>query len=91
MAAGPLDFLSGPPTPVGEVEPPNPADFLPQSTADALLKLEGVVGAWIERDAAGQRLVALHVSTPTTPDHLPDQVEGMPVKVVGGEPIRAQF
>lgn len=93
---GPLDFLSGPPSPVersnGEWtrKRPLPSDVLPQSVADQLLGLDGVDGVWIERDAAGQRFVCLHYSRPDQPLHLPGTVQGMMVKVVGGEPIRTQ-
>jgi hypothetical protein len=86
---GPLDFLSAPPTPVRQTEGPFSEDVLCQSVADNLLELDGVDGAWIERDPAGERVVVLHYSRADTPSHLPGAVAGMAVKVVGGEPIRA--
>ena len=62
---GPLDFLFQPPVPVapaaGEpIQRSSSADVLPQSVADALLRLDGVVGAWIEREPGGQPIRALH-------------------------------
>jgi len=86
-----LDFLQGEPEPVraGSSATPDPADRLPQAVADELTRLDGVDGAWIERDASGQRFVVLHYSKPGRPKHLPASVQGLPVRVVGGEPIRA--
>jgi hypothetical protein len=54
-----------------------------------LLALDGVEGAWIERDAQGQAVVVLHYGRPGHPSHLPASVSGMPTRIVGGEPIRA--
>jgi hypothetical protein len=92
---GPLDFLSRPPTPVravgGEaIERSFSADVLPQSLADSLLRLDGVVGVWLERDPDGKPEVILHTSRLTDLQHLPARVEGMAVRLVGGDPIRAQ-
>jgi len=92
---GPLDFLSGPPTPVNPdpieaMERPSSKDILPQAVADHLLRLKGVDGAWIEQNRSGERVVVLHYSPADPPLHLPSRVEGMAVKIVGGEPIRAQ-
>ena len=85
-----LDFLSGDPEPVQpQSAPHDSADVLPQAEADALLALEGVDGAWIETDTQGRRVVVLHYSRPDPPSHLPTQVRGLPVRVVGGGPIRA--
>lgn len=84
-----LDFLASPPEPVGQAVAPDPDDLLPQAVADGLLKLEGVDGAWIERDVHGQRVVVLHYARPGRPDHLPALVSGLQVRVVGGEPIKA--
>jgi hypothetical protein len=91
----PFDFLSGPPAPVEAVARESsmrvpPPDVLPQSIADQLLGLDGVDGAWIERMPSGERVVVLHYSRTDQPRHLPRQVQGLPVKVVGGEPIQAQ-
>ena len=87
-----LGFLAHDPEPVDPQLPqaqPDPADTLPQPVADRLLQLDGVDGAWIERDAGGHRVVVLHYSRSGTPTHLPPTVQGLPVRVVGGEPIRA--
>ena len=86
-----LNFLQGDaePIPPGSSATPNPADRLPQAVADRLIQLDGVVGVWIERDAQGQRFVALHYSKPGHPSHLPTTVEGLPVHIVGGAPINA--
>ena len=86
-----LDFLRGEPQPVDESRAPAAAeDVLPQDVADRLLRLSGVDGAWIETDSRGRRVVVLHYSLPGRPNHLPPSVRGMPVKIVGGEPISAQ-
>ena len=86
-----LDFLQGDPEPVGpgSTAAPDPADRLPQPVADELMRLDGVDGVWVERDANGQRFVVLHYSKPGQPKHLPEMVRGLKVRVVGGEPIRA--
>ena len=86
-----LDFLQGDPVPVRASNSSlDPADLLPQHIADQLLNLPGVDGAWIERQANGSRRVVLHVSTNSgLPGALPTMVEGLPVMIVGGEPIRA--
>jgi len=91
---GPLD-LSKPPAAVDAAsdtvrQRSGSSDVLPQSVADALLQLDGVVGVWMERDPGGQPVVILHTSRQSDLQHLPDTVEGMPVRRVGGEPIRAQ-
>jgi hypothetical protein len=86
----PLDFLHRPPEDVGgTADAPGGDDLLPQATADELLQLPGVNGAWIEREASGTRVVVLHYIPPGRPDLLPREVLGMRVKLVGGGPIRA--
>ncbi len=84
-----LDFLANPPEPVGQPAAPDPDDLLPQAVANGLLQLDGVDGAWIERDVHGQRFVVLHYAKPGQPGHLPRMVNGLAVRVVGGGPIRA--
>jgi len=85
-----LGFLAGEPEPVRpQAGPPAAEDVLPQAVADRLLMLDGVDGAWIERDAQGQAVVVLHYSRAGHPAHLPASVSGMPTRIVGGEPIRA--
>ncbi|MFN3861107.1 MAG: hypothetical protein ACK4R2_06515 [Roseateles sp.] len=86
---GDLGFLSLDPEPVGSQAQPTAEDVLPQPVADQLLRLPGVDGAWIERDAQGRRVVVLYYSRPGQPTHLPGEVEGMPTRIIGGEPIRA--
>ena len=87
----PLDFLHEPPQPVDAGAPPQPAaaDVLPAATVERLMRLPGVDGVWIEHDASGQRVVVLHHSPPGPAPHLPRSVAGLPVRVVGGESIRA--
>lgn len=85
-----LAFLQGDPAAVPPQSPLQGSDdVLPQALADELLRLDGVDGAWIERDEQGLRFVALHYSRPGRPSHLPSTVHGLPVRIVGGEPIRA--
>ena len=87
-----LDFLQGEPAPVSRSAAEaavDPADVLAQSTADHLLTLDDVVGAWIERDAQGRREVCVHVSRPGGGAGVPRFVDGMPTRLVGGAPIRA--
>lgn len=90
---GPLDFLQGEPQPVdataadsGTAE--EAADRLPEAVVERLMSLAGVDGVWVERAATG-RVVVLHYTPGGPAPHLPATVEGMPVRVVGGEPIRA--
>ena len=56
----------------------------------ALMALQGVDGVWIEREPDGQRVVVIHYTPSARPTHLPQQVNGLPTRIVGGEPIRAQ-
>lgn len=89
--SGSLDFLAGDPQPVngGSNAAEDPQDRLPPAVVDRLMGLAGVDGVWIERDAAGQRHVVLHYTPKGSTAHLPGTVQGLPVRVVGGEPIRA--
>jgi hypothetical protein len=91
--SSPLDFLHAPPEPVAPAahagRAPPAADTLPAATVERLMRLPGVDGVWVERDASGQRVVVLHHSPPGPAPHLPRAVAGLPVRVVGGEPIRA--
>ncbi len=89
---GSLDFLSGEPAPVrpgDATRAQDPADSLPPKQVAALMALRGVDGVWIERDAGGQRVVVIHYTPLDQPTHLPLQVNGLPTRIVGGEPIRA--
>lgn len=89
---GSLDFLASDPVPVknpGAEVAGNAADRLPQALVNQLMQLRGVDGVWIEREATGQRVVVLHYTPGGAAPHLPTQVQGMPTRIVGGEPIRA--
>lgn len=88
-----LDFLAAEPVPViGQpARSPNAdADCLPKAVVDKLMRIPGVDGVWVERDAGGRRVVVLHYTPGGAAAHLPDTVEGLPTRIVGGEPIRAQ-
>jgi hypothetical protein len=87
-----LGFLQGDPEPVDPRQPgagASAADRLPQAEADRLTALDGVDGAWIERDANDKPVVVLHANRPGPMPHLPSSVLGMPTRIVGGAPIRA--
>jgi hypothetical protein len=85
-----LDFLNADPVPVepGEVSA-EPARTLPPGVVDDLMRLDGVDGVWVEQDPRGTPVVIVHYSHPGPASHLPTRVLGMPIRVVGGEPIRA--
>lgn len=88
-----LDFLASEPVPVigQSAASPNAAtDSLPKGVVDDLMRIPGVDGVWIERDANGQRVVVLHYTPGGATAHLPSTVKGLPTRIVGGEPIRAQ-
>lgn len=88
-----LDFLASGPAPVvaqPALSPDAAADVLPKAVVDDLMRIPGVDGVWIERDAGGRRVVVLHYTPGDAAAHLPGTVEGLPTRVVGGEPIRAQ-
>lgn len=92
---GPLDFLQGAPQPVDPAAPgagaaEEEADRLPPAVVERLMALPGVDGVWVERTATG-RVVVLHHTPGGPAAHLPATVEGLPVRIVGGEPIRAGF
>ena len=88
-----LDFLQDSPAPVvpAPAVPDDPADRLPQTVIEELMRLPGVDGVWVERDARGARVVVLHYTPKGSTAHLPKTVHGLPTKIVGGEPIRAQL
>ena len=87
------DFLASDPVPVtrhtaGPLD--GGADRLPQTVIDSLMGIAGVDGVWVERDATGQRVVVLHYTPKGPRTHLPSAVDGLPTRIVGGGPIRAQ-
>ncbi len=93
LPPGAPDFLASEPVPVIGQPAPSPdaaADSLPKAVVDKLMGIAGVDGVWIERDASGQRVVVLHYTPGGAKTHLPGTVEGLPTRIVGGEPIRAQ-
>ncbi len=85
-----LDFLSGDPAPVTSGSTPSPAStVLPQRVVDDLMRIAGVDGVWVEQDPRGAPVVVLHYTPAGPAAHLPTRVQGMPTRIVGGEPIRA--
>lgn len=93
LPPGSTDFLASEPVPViGQAAAPSGAgaDSLPKAVVDRLMCIPGVDGVWIEKDASGQRVVVLHYTPGGAKTHLPSTVEGLPTRIVGGEPIRAQ-
>ncbi|MDR6859870.1 hypothetical protein [Variovorax guangxiensis] len=92
LPPGSLDFLQTEPVPVTS-RPASPTvdaqDRLPQGVVDRLMKIPGVDGVWVERDAQGKRFVVLHYTPKGPARNLPSSVEGLPTRIVGGEPIRA--
>jgi len=93
LPPGSTDFLASEPVPViRQAAAPSGAgaDTLPKAVVERLMSLAGVDGVWIEKDASGQRVVVLHYTPGGSKAHLPSTVEGLPTRVVGGEPIRAQ-
>ena len=92
LPPGSLDFLASEPAPVGAQAAESPgaaADRLPQAVVDELMRIPGVDGVWIEREASGRRVVVLHYTPGGAATHLPSRVRGLPTRIVGGEPIRA--
>lgn len=89
----PTDFLASDPVPIQApaAQPPaDPADQLPSTVVEQLMRTDGVDGVWIERSADGQRIVVLHYSYRGSRADLPSSVEGMPTRIVDGGPIKAQ-
>ena len=89
----PPDFLASEPVPViGQpaASPDATKDRLPKAVVDGLMRVPGVDGVWIEQDASGLRVVVLHYTPGGPTTHLPSTVEGLPTRIVGGGPIRAQ-
>ena len=57
-----LDFLHAAPVPVRSepVAAQDPADQLPRSLVEQLMRLPGIDGVWVEREPTGERVVVLH-------------------------------
>ena len=53
-----------------------------------LLKQPGVCGVGVERDEAGDYVLAVHLDDPGARANLPDEIEGHPVKYVQSGPFR---
>lgn len=93
LPLGSTDFLATDPVPVTRpagAASAATADRLPKAAVDRLMGIAGVDGVWIEHDASGQRVVVLHYTPKGATAHLPSIVEGLPTRIVGGEPIRAR-
>lgn len=88
---GSLDFLSGDPAPVtpGDAAASDSGPQLAASQVKALMALRGVDGVWVERKSNGEAVVVIHYTPRDQPTHLPLTVNGLRVRIVGGEPIRA--
>jgi len=58
--------------------------------APDLLARPGVNGVGVERDDAGEYVLAVHLDTddPETLKQLPEEIEGHAVKYIGGGPFR---
>jgi hypothetical protein len=56
-----------------------------------LLQISGVSGVGIEKDDAGEYVLAIHVNAdvPRTEENLPETIEGHRVKVVRSGPFKA--
>ena len=83
------DFLQAAPVPVraGAAPPEDVVDRLPKQVIQELMRIPGIDGVWVEREASGARSgTALQPRGPT--GHLPKAVHGLPTRIVGGEPIR---
>jgi hypothetical protein len=87
-----LDFLSGDPTPVGAQPSGSEASAaeLPPEVVDSLMRIPGVDGVWVEITANGRREVVLYVTNLRDKPAVPRTIQGMPTRVIGGEPIRAE-
>lgn len=87
-----LDFLTSAPVPVIKqpVAVPDPADQLPEPVVRELMRIPGIDGVWIERDEKGHRIAVLYYTPSGSTAHLPREVQGLPTRIIGGEPIRAQ-
>lgn len=88
---GSLDFLAQDPVRVqteGSAHG-DEGDVLPAETIDALMRIPGVDGVWVEVDAKGRREVVIYVADLKQKVAVPPIVAGMPTRIIGGEPIRA--
>lgn len=90
---GSLDFLSADPAPVTAADAAagdgDSGPRLADAQVQALMALRGVDGVWIEREPSGEAVVVIHYTPRDHPNHLPQTVNGLRVRIVGGEPVRA--
>lgn len=88
---GSLDFLAHDPARVQSQDTArgDEADVLPAETIDALMRIPGVDGVWVEVNDKGQREVVIYVTDLKQKVAVPPVVAGMPTRIIGGEPIRA--
>ncbi|GAB4470599.1 MAG: hypothetical protein OHK0044_13370 [Burkholderiaceae bacterium] len=88
---GSLDFLAQDPAPVQTADAARGAegDVLPAETIDALMRIPGVDGVWVEVNPNGQREVVIYRADLKQKAAVPPVVAGMPTRIIGGEPIRA--
>lgn len=88
---GALDCLHGDPVAVAAVAAPSGDEppALPPDVVAGLMRLPGVDGVWVERGDGGEYVVVFHYTPRGATDQRPKQVQGLPTRIVGGEPIRA--
>ncbi|MCX8115676.1 MAG: hypothetical protein N3D71_11490 [Burkholderiaceae bacterium] len=88
---GSLDFLAQDPVRVQTEDRAggDDGDVLPAETIDALMRIPGVDGVWVEVNDKGQREVVIYVTDLKQKVAVPPIVAGMPTRIIGGEPIRA--
>lgn len=82
-----MDFLQGNPKPVG-TEQGTAARRLSPSTVSSLMEIEGVDGVWVD-ELSQQPKVVIYVTDRKALTKTPAVVEGLPVRIELGDPIRA--
>ncbi|MEW5880760.1 MAG: hypothetical protein AB1761_10000 [Pseudomonadota bacterium] len=88
---GSLDFLAQDPVRAQTQDQArgDDGDVLPAETIEALMRIPGVDGVWVEVNDKGQREVVIYVADLKQKVAVPPVVAGMPTRIIGGEPIRA--